>query len=83
MVILADGPDLDPEAVERVVSTWRETGDDVVAAAYDGVRLHPVLLDRSAWSRVPDEGARTLEARLVVCDDLRPPGDVDVQEQLS
>jgi hypothetical protein len=26
---------------------------------------------------VPDEGARALEARLVPCDDLSPPGDVD------
>ena len=46
VVVLADGPDLDPEAVDRVVSTWRETGHDVVAAVYGGVRLHPVLLDR-------------------------------------
>ena len=28
---------------------------------------------------VPDEGARGLEARLVACDDLTPPGDVDVR----
>jgi hypothetical protein len=28
---------------------------------------------------VPDDGARTLEARLVDCDDLTPPGDVDVR----
>src|ERR1700758_2929040 len=70
VVVLADGPDLDPEAVDRVVSAWRETGGEVVAAAYGGVRLHPVLLGRSAWSRVPDEGARPLEAHLVACDDL-------------
>jgi CTP:molybdopterin cytidylyltransferase MocA len=83
VVVLADGPDLDPKAVDRVVSTWRETGNDVVAAAYGSVRLHPVLLGRTAWSRVPDEGARPLEAHLVPCDDLRPPGDVDVRDQLS
>jgi hypothetical protein len=28
---------------------------------------------------VPDEGAKGLEARLVACDDLSPPGDVDVR----
>jgi nicotine blue oxidoreductase len=77
VVVLADGPELDPDAVDRVVSDWRERGGEVVAASYGGVRLHPVLLARAAWPRVPDEGARGLEARLVPCDDLRPPGDVD------
>ena len=77
VVVLADGPELDPRAVERVVASWREAGGDVVAASYDGVRLHPVLLARAAWSNVPDEGARALPARLVACDDLTPPGDVD------
>jgi len=78
VVVLADGPGLDPRAVERVVSSWREDGGDVVAASYDGVRLHPVLLGRAVWTHVPDEGARALPARLVVCDDLAPPGDIDV-----
>jgi len=80
VVALADGPDLDPRAVDRVVADWRAHGGDVVAAAYGGVRLHPVLLARAAWANVPDEGARSLPARLVPCDDLRPPGDVDVRE---
>jgi CTP:molybdopterin cytidylyltransferase MocA len=79
VVVLADGPDLDPEAVDRVVESWRTDGGDVVAAAYGGTRLHPVLLARRAWRDVPDEGARGLEARLVACDDLTPPGDVDVR----
>jgi len=77
VVVLADGPELDPGAVDRVVSSWREQGGDVVAAAYGGVRLHPVLLARAAWPLVPDAGARALAARLVACDDLTPPGDVD------
>lgn len=77
VVVLADGPDLDPRAVDRVVASWRAEGGDAVAASYRGVRLHPVLLARAAWSRVPDEGARTLPARLVPCDELTPPGDVD------
>ena len=79
VVVLADGPDLDPRAVDRVVESWRAEGGDVVAAAYGGQRLHPVLLGRAAWPLVPDEGARGLEARLVACDDLTPPGDVDVR----
>ena len=79
LVALADGPELDPRAVDRVVASWREDGGDVVAAAYGGVRLHPVLLARAAWPLVPDEGARPLEARLVDCGDLTPPGDVDLR----
>lgn len=78
IVVLADGPDLDPRAVDRVIADWRANGGDVVAATYGGgVRLHPVLLARPAWAHIPDEGARSLPARLVPCDDLTPPGDVD------
>jgi CTP:molybdopterin cytidylyltransferase MocA len=77
VVVLADGPDLDPRAVDRVVDDWRTNGGDAVAASYGGVRLHPVLLARAFWDGVPDEGAKSLPARLVPCDDLRPPGDVD------
>jgi nicotine blue oxidoreductase len=77
IVVLADGPDLDPRAVDRVVEDWRANGGDAVAAAYCGVRLHPVLLAPALWDGVPDEGAKSLPARLVPCDDLRPPGDVD------
>jgi CTP:molybdopterin cytidylyltransferase MocA len=80
VVVLADGPDLDPRAIDRLVESWRAEGGDVVAAAYGGVRLHPVLLARAAWALVPDEGAKGLDARLVDCDDLRPPGDVDVRK---
>ena len=78
VVALADGPGLDPRAVDRVVSVWRRSGAEVVAATYAGVRLHPVLLARAVWSAVPDAGARELDAELVPCDDLTPPGDVDV-----
>jgi len=77
VVALADGPDLDPRAVDRVIEDWRANGSDAVAATYGGVRLHPVLLARTLWAEVPDEGAKSLPARLVACDDLTPPGDVD------
>ena len=79
VVVLADGPDLDPRAIDRVAESWRREGGDVVAAAYGGLRLHPLLLARSAWPLVPDDGARGLDARLVACDDLTPPGDVDLR----
>jgi nicotine blue oxidoreductase len=77
VVALADGPDLDPRAVDRIVEDWRTNGGDAVAASYGGVRLHPVLLARAFWDDVPDDGAKSLPARLVSCDDLTPPGDVD------
>ena len=80
VVVLADGPALDPRAVDRIVASWRGHGGTVVAATYGGIRLHPVLLAREAWRAVPDEGARSLEARLVRCDDLTVPGDVDTRE---
>jgi len=80
VVVLADGPTLDPRAVDRIAASWRADGGSVVAATYDGIRLHPVLLAREAWADVPDEGARGLEARLVPCDDLTRPGDVDTRE---
>jgi CTP:molybdopterin cytidylyltransferase MocA len=81
-VILADGPDLAPAAVDRVVTAWRQGAGDVVAASYDGVRSHPVVLGRAVWNSVPDEGARALAPVLVPCDDLGEPGDVDRPEDL-
>lgn len=83
VVVLADGPSLDPRAIDRVVAAWRESGAQRVAATYAGVRLHPLLLAPSAWSEVPDEGLRDLSAELVPCDDFDPPGDVDFADELS
>jgi nicotine blue oxidoreductase len=82
VVVLADGPDLAPQAVERVIGEWRASGDPVVAASYGGERGHPVLLARSVWGTVPDEGARGLPTRLVPCDDLGAPGDVDRPDEV-
>lgn len=83
VVVLADGPDLSPAAIDRVIDAWREGAGAVIAASYAGVRGHPVLLARSAWDDVPDEGARALEPVLVPCDDLGEPGDVDYPEDLT
>jgi CTP:molybdopterin cytidylyltransferase MocA len=75
LVVLADGPQLDPRAVERLLA--HAADGPVLAASYDGSRSHPVLLARSVWHAVPDEGGRALEATLVDCSDLAAPGDVD------
>jgi CTP:molybdopterin cytidylyltransferase MocA len=82
VVCLADGPNLAPAAVERVVDAWRAEDADVVAASYGGNRGHPVVLGRSAWTSVPNEGMRALAATLVPCDDLGFPGDVDSAEDM-
>src|SRR5512132_3205401 len=81
VVVLGDGPTLDPRAIDRVVAAWREGAGERVAATYGGVRLHPVLLARSAWDDVPDAGLRALPAALAACDDLNAPGDVDFADQ--
>jgi CTP:molybdopterin cytidylyltransferase MocA len=82
VVVLADGPNLHPYAIDRVISAWREHGEPIVAAAYEGQRLHPVLIERSVWDAVPDEGLRNLPAELVECGDLGAPGDVDTPADL-
>jgi CTP:molybdopterin cytidylyltransferase MocA len=77
VVVLGDGPKIDPRSIDRVIEAWRDTGADRIGATYGGVRLHPLLLARSAWDDIPDEGMRALPADLVACDDLEAPGDVD------
>ena len=75
VIILADGPELDPRAVDRLAAHPAP----FAAASYDGTRDHPVALARSAFDDIPDEGLRVREPVLVDCTDLRPPGDVDVR----
>lgn len=82
VVVLADGPLLSPAAIARVVEHWRTHGDDIVAASYGGVRGHPVVVGRSVWTEIPDEGLRAVGRALVPCDDLGDPGDVDVPADL-
>ena len=82
VVVLADGPNLSPEAVARVLAAWRSEGR-VIAASYGGARGHPLVLGRDAWRDVPDDGMHERPARLVPCDDLGAPGDVDRPEDLG
>ena len=56
VVVLADGPNLSPQAVERVLDDWRAHGR-VVAASYDGAR-EPSPRDRArGLGRDPGRGA--------------------------
>jgi len=81
VVVLADAPDLSPQSVARVLDVWRTEGG-VVAASYGGHRGHPLVLGRDLWAEVPDEGLHDRPARLVPCDDLGEPGDVDEPDDL-
>ena len=83
VVVLADGPYLAPASVGRVLESWREEGGAVVAASYRGVRGHPLVVARAAWDEIPDDGLRGIAPRLVPCDDLGAPGDVDTPADLS
>jgi nicotine blue oxidoreductase len=78
LVVLADGPYLDPRAVERVLERRGEA--DIVAASYGGVRSHPLVIARRLWAEMPDDGGRSLPALLVPCDDLTAPGDIDTPD---
>ena len=80
IVVLADGPDLNPAAIDRVLE-HAATGE-VLAASYGGERGHPLFVPRTAFGDVPDEGMRAMPARLVPCDDLGFPGDVDFPEDM-
>lgn len=83
VVVLADGPDLEPRAVERVAAAWREGAGPLVAASYAGERGHPLVVARELWGEIPDDGLRALEPALVPCDDLGAPGDVDTKADLG
>lgn len=82
VVVLADGPTLSPAAVKRVIERWRAAGG-IVAASYDGARGHPLVLGRADWADIPDDGLRDRPVRLVPCDDLGAPGDIDTPDDLE
>ena len=82
VVVLADGPRLSPTAVERVLDQWRQSGE-IVAASYTGGRGHPLVIGRADWDDVPDDGLHARPVRLVPCDDLGAPGDIDTPADLK
>jgi CTP:molybdopterin cytidylyltransferase MocA len=82
VVVLADGPDLNAAAIDRLVTQCHKSGSTYLAASYGGVRGHPVLITRALWGEIPEEGLRAVEPELVPCDDLGPPGDVDFADEV-
>ncbi|MET9972967.1 nucleotidyltransferase family protein [Streptomyces sp. NPDC006356] len=93
LVSLVDQPGIGPEAVARVLAAY-EGERSLVAAAYDGVRGHPVLFGASHWAGIAatatgDRGARAyLKEReeaigLVECGDVAQPYDIDTEAHLT
>jgi nicotine blue oxidoreductase len=93
LVALVDQPGIGPEAVARVLAAY-EDESSLAAAAYDGVRGHPVLLGAAHWTGAAaaatgDRGARAyLKAQedaltLVECGDVARPYDIDTAADLT
>jgi molybdenum cofactor cytidylyltransferase/nicotine blue oxidoreductase len=85
LVLLVDMPGMTPAALRRLAG--HAAPGALAAAAYDGVRGHPVLLGREHWAGVAatatgDEGARRYlaahEVTEVDCTGLADPTDLDV-----
>jgi CTP:molybdopterin cytidylyltransferase MocA len=93
VVVLADQPLLDGRAVARVVAHRAPDQADAVRATYGGVPGHPTLLEPSTFPAIArlrgDGGARevlrdpAVRTRLVACDGLGRPDDVDTPEALA
>ncbi|NGO13844.1 nucleotidyltransferase family protein [Streptomyces sp. HC44] len=92
LVSLVDQPGIGPEAVARVLAAYASEAS-LAAAAYDGVRGHPVLFGADHWpgitaTAVGDRGARAyLKAHddavtLVECGDVARAYDIDTESDL-
>lgn len=92
LVSLVDQPGIGPAATARVRVAYRSP-TTLAAAAYDGMRGHPVLFGRDHWagiaaSAVGDRGARDYlrehvgEITLVECGDVAEAYDIDTAEDL-
>ncbi|MDF3298615.1 nucleotidyltransferase family protein [Streptomyces tropicalis] len=92
LVLLVDQPGVGAEAVARVCAAGRGA-DSLAAAAYDGVRGHPVLLGADHWPGIAatatgDRGARAYlkehesAITLVECGDVARAYDIDTEADL-
>ena len=80
LVVLGDGPNLDGRALGRMSAAAAAGGDRILVADYGDGRSHPVVIPRARWGEIPDRGERPvrgMDAELVDCRGLEPPGDVD------
>ncbi|GAB2588878.1 nucleotidyltransferase family protein [Streptomyces capparidis] len=93
VVALVDTPRIGPGVVARLLAAHR-SGASIAAAAYGGVRGHPVLFAARHFAEVAasaegDRGARAFlhahpaEITLVECADIAAPDDIDTPEDLG
>lgn len=89
VMLLGDQPEIDPAAIDAVISRWRETAAPVVMTAYRARQSHPVLLARELFPELlvidGDQGAREVirryRDRVVTAPwDTDPPADIDTEE---
>lgn len=92
LVSLVDQPGIGAAAFARVRGAYKSP-DSLVAAAYDGVRGHPVLFGSAHWAGIAatatgDRGARAYlkehaaQVALIECGDIARPYDIDTVEDL-
>ncbi|MDT0305765.1 nucleotidyltransferase family protein [Streptomyces sp. DSM 44917] len=91
LVALVDQPGVGAEAMARVLGAYRSPAT-LAAAAYGGLRGHPVLLGAAHFAAVReaargDQGARGYlrgrEIALVECGDVASPEDIDAPADLA
>lgn len=93
LTLLVDQPGIGPEAVTRVRGAY-DSPESLVAAAYDGVRGHPVLFGAAHWAGIAatatgDRGARAYlrehadRVALVECGDVAEAYDIDTEADLA
>ena len=86
LIVLGDGPRLEPAAVNRLLEAHARRPEELLAADYGDGRSHPVVIPRPLWPQLPVTGAspaRSLPATLISCSDLTAPGDVDLPADLT
>lgn len=86
LIVLGDGPLLEPAAVNRLWEAHDRRPEELLAADYGAGRSHPVVIPRRLWPQLPATGAspaRRLPATLISCTDLTAPGDIDRPADLA
>lgn len=89
VMLLGDQPELDPVAIDAVVTRWRATDAPVVLTAYHDRQSHPILLARELFPELleieGDQGARDVirryQDRIATAPfDADAPADIDTEE---
>jgi CTP:molybdopterin cytidylyltransferase MocA len=90
LITLGDEPYVSPATVARLLAA-RRPGLAAVRAGYAGRPGHPVLIERALFAplkdpppgRKPGQTLKAAGAKLVPCDDLGAPVDIDTPAQLA